>query len=94
VFPSNIETVLAKEPDLAPHYLLELRRPGSLDELDVLVETRLALSSADMAGIEQRMEHAIKVFAGVTTNVRVVGPGTLERSQGKAKRVLDLRPKG
>ena len=40
VFPSNIEAVLAKEDRLAPHYLLELRRPGSLDELDVVVETR------------------------------------------------------
>ena len=43
VFPSNIEAVLAKEDRLAPHYLLELRRPGSLDELDVVVETRAAL---------------------------------------------------
>ena len=95
VFPSNIEAVLAKEADLAPHYLLELRRPGSLDELDVLVETRTALAGqltgAELAEIGARMEHAIKVFAGVTTKVRVVEPGTLERSQGKAKRVLDLR---
>ena len=44
VFPSNIEAVLAKEARLAPHYLLELRRPGSLDELDVVVETRAALA--------------------------------------------------
>ena len=46
VFPSNIEAVLAKEEKLAPHYLLELRRPGSLDELDVLVETRTALGGS------------------------------------------------
>lgn len=97
VFPSNIEAVLAKEVSLAPHYLLELRRPGSLDELDVLVETRTALAGkltgTELADIAKRTEHAIKVFAGVTTKVRVVEPGTLERSQGKAKRVLDLRPK-
>jgi phenylacetate-CoA ligase len=43
--------------------------------------------------LERRAEHLIKVFVGVTTKVRVVEPGTLERSQGKAKRVLDLRPK-
>ncbi|MDR3533615.1 MAG: phenylacetate--CoA ligase [Rhodopila sp.] len=97
VFPSNIEAVLAKEERLAPHYLLELRRPGSLDELDVVVETRAALggklSGAELAELEQRAEHLIKVFVGITTKVRVVEPGTLERSQGKAKRVLDLRPK-
>lgn len=97
VFPSNIESVLAKEENLSPHYLLELRRPGNLDELDVLVETKAALAGkvrgADLAALERRAEHAIKVFAGVTTKVRVVEPGTLERSQGKAKRVLDLRPK-
>ncbi|WP_428534674.1 phenylacetate--CoA ligase PaaK [Rhodopila sp.] len=97
VFPSNIEAVLAKEESLASHYLLELRRPGSLDELDVIVETRASLAgklgAAELATLERQAEHSIKVFVGVTTKVRVVEPGTLERSQGKAKRVLDLRPK-
>jgi len=94
VFPSAIEAVLAQDAKLAPHYVLELRRPGSLDELDVVVETRTALGAAELLEIERRAEHQIKVFAGVTTKVRAVEPGTLERSQGKAKRVLDLRPKG
>ena len=97
VFPSNIEAVLEQEERLAPHYLLELRRPGSLDELDVVVETRPALAGklggGELRELEARAEHLIKVFAGVTTKVRVVEPGTLERSQGKAKRVIDLRPK-
>jgi phenylacetate-CoA ligase len=93
VFPSIIEAVLATEPGLAPHYVLELRRPGHLDELEVVVETRAPLPGADMTGLERRAEHAIKASAGVTTRVRVVGSGTLERSQGKAKRVIDLRPK-
>ena len=97
VFPSNIEAVLEQEERLAPHYLLELRRPASLDELDVVVETRPALAgklgSRELRELEARAEHLIKVFAGVTTKVRVVEPGTLERSQGKAKRVIDLRPK-
>ncbi|MEA2727381.1 MAG: phenylacetate-CoA ligase [Acetobacteraceae bacterium] len=97
VFPSNIEAVLAKEEKLAPHYVLELRRPGSLDELDVVVELQTALAGtlavSELAELERRAEHLIKVFVGVTTKVRVVEPGTLERSQGKAKRVLDLRPR-
>jgi phenylacetate-CoA ligase len=97
VFPSQIEAVLAQEERLAPHYLLELRRPAHLDELDVLVETRPALAgkltASERAALERGAEHLIKSYIGVTTAVRVVEPGTIERSQGKAKRVLDLRPK-
>jgi phenylacetate-CoA ligase len=91
-FPTQIEAALAREERLAPHYLLELRREGALDALDVLVETRIAADceAADLAG---RAEHLIKAYVGVTTKVRVVAPGTIERSQGKAKRVIDLRPK-
>ena len=97
VFPSQIEAVLAQEKRLAPHYVLELRRPDRLDELDVVVETRATaggkLSATELANLERKAEHLIKVYVGVTTRVRVVEPGTVERSQGKAKRVLDLRPK-
>jgi phenylacetate-CoA ligase len=98
VFPSQIEAVLAHADELAPHYVLELRRPGPLDELDVVVETRAELAgkvSADArAELERKAEHLIKAYVGVTTTVRVVEPGTIERSQGKAKRVIDRRPKG
>ncbi len=93
VFPSHIEAVLAREPELAPHYLLELRRLHRLDALEVVVETRLPMAGGDMSALGRRAEHAIKVSTGVTTGVRVVGPGALERSQGKAKRLVDLRPK-
>jgi phenylacetate-CoA ligase len=97
VFPSQIEAVLAQEKRLAPHYLLELRRPDRLDELDVVVETRGnaggQLSATELTELEREAEHLIKAYVGVTTRVRVVGPGTIERSQGKAKRVIDLRPK-
>jgi phenylacetate-CoA ligase len=89
VFPSAIEAALAKEDGLAPHYLLELRRPGSLDELTAVVEARAP--GSDMAGLAQRGAHWIKALTGVSAQVRVVPPGTLERSQGKAKRVVDLR---
>jgi phenylacetate-CoA ligase len=98
VFPSQIEAVLTKETELAPHYVIELRRPDRLDELEVVVETRTALagklSTAQHDEIERRAEHLIKAYVGVTAKVRVVEPGTIERSQGKAKRVLDLRTKG
>jgi phenylacetate-CoA ligase len=98
VFPSQIEAVLAQEARLAPHYVLEVRRDGPLDDLDVLVETRAELSGAssaqEHAELARKAEHVIKAFVGVTTTVRVVAPGTIERSQGKAKRVIDRRPKG
>jgi phenylacetate-CoA ligase len=98
VFPSQIEAVLTQEKDLAPHYVIELRRPDRLDELEVVVETRAALagrlSTAQHDALGRKAEHLIKAYVGVTAKVRVVEPGTVERSQGKAKRVLDLRSKG
>jgi phenylacetate-CoA ligase len=97
VFPSQIEAVLAREERLAPHYVLELRRPKALDELDVVVELRPSLagqlSGDDIAELERKAEHLIKAYIGVTAKVRAVASGTIERSQGKAKRVIDLRPK-
>jgi phenylacetate-CoA ligase len=97
VFPSQIEAVLIKEEQLAPHYVLEVSREGPLDTLDVLVETRPELSgrlSTDQhAALSRKAEQLIKGFVGVTATVRVVESGTIERSQGKAKRVIDRRPK-
>ena len=97
VFPSQIEAVLALEKRLAPHYQLELRRPDRLDELDVVVEARPTADgkppAEELAELERKAEHLIKAYVGVTTSVRVVEPGTIERSQGKAKRVIDLRAK-
>jgi phenylacetate-CoA ligase len=97
VFPSQIEAVLAKDERLSPHYVLELRRPERLDELDVVVELRPALAGAlsgeAIRDVERNAEHLIKAYVGVTTRARVVAPGTIERSQGKAKRVIDLRAK-
>ncbi|HKQ25912.1 MAG TPA: phenylacetate--CoA ligase PaaK [Burkholderiales bacterium] len=96
VFPSQIEELLLTKTELAPHYVLEVRREGHLDDLDVLVERRAAasLSVATITAIEQDMERQIKGFIGVTTRVRVVDPGSVQRSQGKAVRVIDKRPKG
>jgi len=97
VFPSQIEELLLKQPDLAPHYVLEVRREGRLDDLDILVERRsgiaASLSVATITAIEQDMERQIKGYIGVTTRVRVVEPGTVQRSQGKAVRVIDKRPR-
>ena len=97
VFPSQIEELLLKQSELAPHYVLEVRRDGRLDDMDVLVERRsdaaAPLSVATITAIEQDMERQIKGYIGVTTRVRVVEPGTVPRSQGKAVRVIDKRPR-
>ena len=93
VFPSQIEAALAAEPSLAPHYILEVTRPERLDELEVIVETRAALASDAAAVLAERAVHLIKAHVGVTAAVSAVAPGTIERSQGKAKRVIDKRPR-
>jgi len=97
VFPSQVEEILVQQSALSPHYVLEVTRDGHMDELDVLVERR-----ADIPGplavtarrtIEQEVERMIKGLIGVTTKVRVAEPQTLPRSQGKAARVIDKRPR-
>jgi phenylacetate-CoA ligase len=97
VFPTQIEEILLRHDRLSPHYVLEVRREGRLDDLDVLVERRAEipgpLSLAVRGAIEQDIERQIKGFVGVSTKVRVVEPGTVQRSQGKAVRVIDKRPK-
>ncbi len=93
VFPSQIEAALAAEQMFAPHYILEVTRPDRLDELEVIVETRDALPPDAMMVLAERGVHLIKAHVGVTTTVRAVAPGTIERSQGKAKRVIDKRPR-
>jgi phenylacetate-CoA ligase len=94
VFPSQIEAVLATEPRLAPHYVLEVTRPQRLDELAVVVESRDGIPGEEArAAAEAEAAHLIKVHVGVSCAVRVVPPGTIERSEGKAKRVIDRRPK-
>jgi phenylacetate-CoA ligase len=97
VFPTQIEEMITKQPKLSPHYILELRREGRLDTLDVIVEMRAdlagKLSAAEREAEESLLEHHVKSYIGVSTKVHVVDPGRVERSQGKARRVLDLRPK-
>src|SRR5690242_1142385 len=82
VFPSQVEELILKQPGLSPHYVLELSKHGPLDHLAVIVE-------GDTAAAAQ-LQHHIKSYVGISAEVRV---GTVERSIGKAKRVIDKRPK-
>jgi phenylacetate-CoA ligase len=90
VFPSQIEELILKQPELSPHYVLELTKDGPLDCLAVLVEIKPDGRDDDSAG---KLQHSIKSYVGVTTDVRIAPPNSIERSIGKARRVIDKRPK-
>jgi len=92
VFPSQIEEVLLADPRLSAHYVLELRRDGRLDDLTVVSEVKPGVDDdAERDAAAAAVARRIKDLVGVTATVRLVSPGTVERSLGKAKRVIDLR---
>ena len=96
VFPSQVEELILKQPKLAPHYQIEVTRPDKLDEIAVLVEPRpdlATLPDAERAQESATLVHAIKTFIGVSATVRVLPVASIERSLGKARRVVDQRPK-
>jgi len=83
VFPSQIEELILRQPQLSPHYVLELSKDGPLDHLTVLVEGKGG----------DALRHDIKSYIGITADVKEVPISSIERSIGKAKRVIDKRPK-
>ena len=91
VFPSQIEEILLKIEGLAPHYQLTVDREGHMDTLSVCVECRQSLDDGSIGALSNQLQRAIKSLIGVSTAVDVVAPGGVERSQGKAKRVVDKR---
>ncbi|TFZ06489.1 phenylacetate--CoA ligase [Ramlibacter henchirensis] len=95
VFPTQIEELICKRPELAPHYLCILTREGPLDCLTIAVEARQGLSheSAEAQAAADRLAHEIKTFIGTTAVIELRAEGGVERSVGKAKRVQDKRPR-
>lgn len=94
VFPSQIESVLLEQGETAPHYQLIVDRVGALDSLEVLVEMTPALFSDEvkkLEEIEKKIHHDIESTLGINAKVKLVEPKTIERSEGKAKRVIDRR---
>ena len=93
LFPSFIEEIVLEDPRLSPHYYLEVRRPARLDELTVVVEAKTdAGDEATRAAAGRDLALHIKSRIGITSDVTVAEPGSVERSIGKAKRIFDLRP--
>jgi len=94
VFPSQIEELILQRPNLAPHYVCELTKEGPLDALTVRVELKEDGADGSAAiGAAAALEHAIKSYIGVSATVKVEPPGAVERSVGKARRVVDKRPR-
>ncbi|WP_295519607.1 phenylacetate--CoA ligase PaaK [Limnohabitans sp. Rim8] len=93
VFPSQIEELILKRIELAPHYQCVLTRDGPMDDLRVLVETKPGVSpdSTEACAAAKMLQHEIKVYIGSSVAIELKGEGGVERSQGKAKRVVDLR---
>lgn len=95
VFPSQIEELILKMPALAPQYQLVVARDGHLDTLEVLGELRDAsLPTDSVDALCRDLQHCIKTYVGVTTRVTLLPPQGIERTlTGKARRVVDRRPK-
>ncbi len=91
LFPSQVEELILKYAALAPHYQLEIARPKNLDELTVLVERAPGAGGADGDAAGKHLAHQVKSLIGVSAVVRVLDCGGIERSVGKAKRVVDRR---
>ena len=96
VFPSQIEELILQRPNLSPHYVCELGKEGPMDTLTVRVELKpeAHTDGSGVRGAETALAHAIKSYIGVNAKVKVEPSGSVERSVGKAKRVIDNRPKG
>ncbi|ADQ06949.1 Phenylacetate--CoA ligase [Caldicellulosiruptor hydrothermalis 108] len=96
VFPSQIESVLMGIEGIGPHYQLVVTKKGYLDDLEVhveLVDGKLLERYAELEKLENKIKHRIFTVLGLNVKVKLVEPKTLERTTGKAKRVVDLRNK-
>jgi phenylacetate-CoA ligase len=94
VFPSQIESIILETEGTAPHYQIIVGRHGSLDTLEIQVEVDEKFLSDEIRGLqalERKIQKSIKEFLGVTAKVKLVEPKTIERSEGKAKRIIDQR---
>jgi len=93
VFPTQIEELIQKCNDLSMHYQIELTRTGRMDVMTVNVESNDSLADSGVSSAAKELSHHIKSVIGVSAKVAVKQPGEVDRSAGKAKRVVDLRPK-
>jgi phenylacetate-CoA ligase len=93
LFPTQVEELLLKDERLAGQYQLIVTREGLLDEVQVLCELAPSAASANKDAVGRALQERIKNLVGVSTRVSVGEPGSVERSAGKARRVIDKRPR-
>ena len=96
VFPSQIEACLMKVPEVAPHYMIELSSTDTMDLFEIKVEVTADTRSDSMSAMEavrKRVAASIKEIVGLSPKIMLVAPGSLPRSEGKIKRVIDNRRK-
>ena len=94
VFPSQVESALLEIGETSPHYLMIVDRINNLDILEVLVEVEERFFSDEirsLEGLTKKIEHTLQAALGLAVKVKLVEPKTIERSEGKAKRVIDKR---
>jgi len=94
VFPSQIESVIMETKTFEPHYQLVVERVANLDQLTVRVEVNESMFSdaiKNLQSVERELEKNIRETLGVTTVVKLVEPKSIQRSEGKAVRVIDQR---
>ena len=94
LFPSQIEELILKTPKLSPHYQLEVTRRGHMDDLTVRVELKPEFAAAPdevRKAAAGELQHHIKAMIGINTKVEIMDVGGVVRSEGKAKRIVDLR---
>jgi phenylacetate-CoA ligase len=94
VFPSQVETALLQVEGTLPHYQIVLTRDKGLDEMEIQVEVTSEIFSDTVGGLEsfqQKVENTVEQTIGIRVGVRLVEPHTIQRSEGKAKRVIDQR---
>jgi phenylacetate-CoA ligase len=94
VFPSQIETVLLEMSETKPHYLLIVDRINNLDVMEIWVEVDEQFFSDEikkLEGLKKKIQHNIESTLGISANIKLVEPKTIERSEGKSKRVIDKR---
>ena len=94
VFPSQVESVLLEMSETKPHYLIVVDRENNLDTMEIQVEIEEEFFSdevKELEGLRHRIKANISSTLGISAIIRLVEPGTIERSMGKAKRVIDKR---
>jgi phenylacetate-CoA ligase len=88
VFPSQVEAALAQVPELSLHYFLEVTERKGLKELCVVCELKDSLSGKELEAVERKTSRVLHEVLGIRVGLRLEQPGTVERSSGKAARIV------